>query len=144
MDASLDLLRAMMARLKADAAVAAFVGARIFDRPPDRPGDRRPDSDYPYLSLGPSTSIPDDFDCRYGEELGIQFDVWTSGAGEAFGSAQCRKISDAVKRSLHDAEIDLTDNALVSLQWQTTLILDDPDPALNHGVVRFAATVETP
>jgi hypothetical protein len=138
MDASVELIRAMMDTLKTSATVTALVGQRVWDRVPDR------DVVYPYISLGPTSSIPDDFDCRYGEEISVQFDVWSSGHGEAHASVECRKIADAVKRALHEAELSLSENALVTLNWDLTRILDDPDPAINHGVLQFTATVETP
>lgn len=143
MDASVELLTAALNRLRATTAVTMFVGQRIFDRVPEQQ-DGTPAVAWPYISLGPSSAIPDDYDCVDGEEITIQFDVWTSGSDEAFGSTQCRKISGAVKRALHDVDLALTVNALVTLQWETTRIVDDPNPAISHGVVTFTATVETP
>lgn len=143
MDASYELMRAAIDALRADAAVSTFVGDRIFDRVPEQQSGA-PDVPYPYISLGPGVSIPDDYDCLDGEEITIQFDVWSSGGGESFGSVECRKICGAVKRVLHDAELSLTVNALVSLQWELTRVLDDPEPAINHGVVQFTAIIETP
>lgn len=143
MDASLELLTAALNRLRTTTAVTADVGQRIFDRVPEQQ-DGAPSVPYPYISVGPGSSIPDDFDCMDGEEITIQLDVWTSGDNDAYGSAQCRRISGAVKKALHNAELDLTTNALVSLQWETTRIIDDPNPAVSHGVVTFTATVETP
>ena len=143
MDAGYELILAAINRLRATAAVTDFVGTRLYDRvPEDQSG--APAVAFPYISLGPSTSVPDDYDCMDGEEISVQFDVWTSGSGEAYGSVQCRKISSAVKRALHDAELTLSTNALVSLQHEVTRIMDDPNPAITHGVVTFTATVETP
>lgn len=143
MDASLELLTAALNTLRATGAVTALVGQHIYDRVPEKQ-DGTPNVPYPYISVGPSSSIPDDFDCVDGEEITVQLDVWTSGDNEAYGSAQCRQISGAVKRALHDAELPLTVNALVTLQWETTRIVDDPNPAISHGVLTFTATVETP
>lgn len=143
MDASYELILAAINRLRATTAVTTLVGTRIYDRvPEDQSG--APAVAFPYISIGPSTSIPDDFDCMDGEEVTIQFDVWTSGSGEAFGSVQCRKISGAIKRALHDADLTLTTNALVSFQHELTRILRDPNPAITHGVIQFTGTVETP
>ncbi len=143
MDASYELILAAINRLRATTAVTTLVGTRIYDRvPEDQSGN--PAVAFPYISLGPSTSIPDDFDCMDGEEVTIQFDVWTSGSGEAFGSVQCRKISGAIKRALHDVDLTLTTNALVSFQHELTRILRDPNPAITHGVIQFTGTVETP
>ena len=143
MDASLELLTAALTRLRATTAVTDFVGTRIYDRVPENQ-DGTPNVVFPYISVGPSSSVPDDFDCMDGEEITIQFDVWTSGADDAYGSAQCRKISGAVKKALHDVELPLAVNALVTLQLEVLRIIDDPNPAISHGVVTFTGTVETP
>lgn len=145
MDASFELLRAVFDRLKATSAVTTLVPAnRIFDRAPmDALG--KVNAPFPYVTAGPSTSIPDDFDCLYGEEITIQLDVWSSGPGEAASTAECRKICGAIKRALHDVDdIVLTVNALVSLQCELTRVLPDPNPAIKHGVVQLTATIETP
>ena len=143
MDASFELIKAMMDRLKTTPAVTALVGQRIYDRVPEKQNGT-PDVPFPYVSLGPDTSIPDDFDCMDGEELTVQFDVWSSGSGDAYGSVQCRKICGAIKKALHDADLSLQTNALVSLQYEMRRIIDDPNPAITHGVIQFTATVETP
>lgn len=143
MDASFELIGAMMTQLKAATSVTALVGQRIYDRVPELQ-DGTPNVAYPYISVGPTSSIPADFDCIDGEDVTIQFDIWSSGPGEAFSSVECRKICSAVKRALHDAELVLSENALVTLQWELTRTMRDPNPAICHGAVQFTATVETP
>lgn len=143
MDASLELLTAALNALRASASVTEYVGQGIFDRVPERQ-DGTANVSFPYISVGPSSAIPDDIDCVDAEEITFQLDVWTSGSDDAFGSTQCRKISGAVKRALHDVELPLTVNALVTLQLETMRIVDDPNPAISHGVLTFTATVETP
>lgn len=141
MDASIELVTAMLVALRADTALLELVESTdIYERAPDGPW---PD-ELRIISLGPSTSIPDDYDCMNGEEITIQWDVWTSGTGESYGSAMCRKICNRIKQTLHDAELALTHNALVTLQWEFTRVLDDPNPAIRHGVVQLTANVETP
>lgn len=145
MDASYELLRAVFDRLKATTAVTALVPAgRIYDRAPlDAQG--KANAAFPYITAGPTSAIPDDVDCIKGEEITIQLDVWSSGSGEAASTVECRKICDAIKRALHDVDdFVLTTNALVTLQWELTRILPDPNPAIKHGVVQFTATIETP
>lgn len=143
MDASYELILAAINKLRATPAVTSLVGTRIYDRVPEKT-DGTPNVAFPYISMGPSTSIPDDFDCIDGEEITIQFDVWSSGSGEAFGSVECRKITGAMKRALHNVDLTLPVNALVSLRLELTRILRDPNPAITHGVIQFTGTVETP
>ncbi|MGV3649843.1 MAG: DUF3168 domain-containing protein [Devosia sp.] len=143
-DASLELCTAMLAALQAASAVTDLVGSRIYDRAPDRQSAATENVPFPYISLGPTTAVPDDIDCMDGEEITVQLDIWSSGAGAAWGSAECRKIAGALKRALHGVELTLADNAVVSVAWELTRILDDPDPTIKHGVVQFTAIVETP
>lgn len=142
MDASLDLLRAVFDRLKATPAVTTLVPAtRIYDRAPtDALG--KVNAPFPYVTAGPTTSIPDDYNCTDGEIVTIQLDAWSSGPGEAYSTAECRKICGAIQRALHGAELSLATNALVTLEWELTRIIDDRNPAIKHGVIQLSGTVE--
>lgn len=134
-DPGFELEAAVIARLKADAAVSGFVGARVYDRPPDGPAL------YPYTSMGPSDVITDDVDCLPAAELTFQVDCWSYGDGQAYGSAEVRKLAYAVRKSLDGAEITLTTNVLVTLNHETTRIMRDPDGATNHAATTFSALV---
>ena len=144
-DASIELISAQMTLLRASSPLQVLGVTKIYDRvPTQQDGSLDPSVTHPYVSLGPSTSIPADYDCLDGEEITVQWDVWTSGDGDAFATVQLRKICKVLKRTLHGAELALINNALVSLEWEMTRIVDDPNPAIGHGVVMFTATVETP
>jgi len=138
-----ELVATALARLRAAPAVMAFVGAKIYDRVPEKQ-DGTPNVTSPYISFGPVSGSPDDADCSDAVEVTFQVDVWSWGNGEAYGSAECHKISDAVRRTLHNAEFALSANALVTLTCELFRILRDPDGVTNHGVVQFTAVVETP
>lgn len=138
MSADIPLISALFARLLATPAVANPLGGRIWDRAPIEGA-----TVYPYLTLGPSVSLPDDYDCLDGEEVTVQFDVWSKGDDEAYSTMECRRICNAIKKALHDEELDLDGAALASLSLSTLRILGDPDPGITHGVVQFTAVVET-
>lgn len=138
-----DLLVAVKAALLADATIASLVGGRVFDRPPERQ-DGSADVATPYISFGSTDEVPADVDCIDGVEITIQVDVWSSGNDLAYSSAECRTISERVRRVLHDAELVLETNALASLNYTLKRILRDPDGVTHHGVVQFTAVVETP
>lgn len=143
-DASLELMMAAVGRLRATPAIVAYVGTRIYDRVPASATGQWT-ATFPFISNGPTTSVPDDYDCVRGEEITIQFDVWTSGtSGEAYDSIQGRKIANLVKRALHDVDLTLASNPLVTLQHVMTRQVGDPNPAIHHFAVMFRATVETP
>jgi len=138
MDAGFELYAAIIARLKASAAVSAFVGNRVYDRVPSDP---KPSS--PYISMGPSDATQDDAECIAAQDIVIQIDIWSWGAGEAFGSAEVRKISGAVGDALHEAPIVLSNNALVMIEHRVTRVMRDPDGVTNHAAMSFSAFIET-
>jgi hypothetical protein len=137
-DPRYDLIFAALARLRTAPAVVALIGDKLFDRVPE------PDPEMPYVTLGPSTVLPADADGIPGVEVSFQLDIWSEGAGEAFSSVECGKIADAIRRALHQAELELGGNALVTLEHRLTQLLRDPDGITQHGVVQFEAVVETP
>lgn len=136
MDATFELAKAVIDRLKGDATVAGFVGARVFDRP--NSGTLQS----PYISFGPSDAITDDADCIDGMEVTMQIDCWSWGSNEAFGSAEVRKLSGAVRAALHDAEIGLTTNALATLRHRITRYQRESDGATNRAIISITAFVE--
>jgi hypothetical protein len=146
MEATYELQLAALNRLRASAELVAMVGTKIYDRVPEKlsAGVLLPDVASPYISFGPVTSIPDDADCIDGEEITFQIDVWSWGAGLAYGSVQARQIAGLVKKALHKADLALATNALVSIRHELTRILRESDGVTNHAVIQFAALLETP
>ena len=142
MDPSLELLTAVRMALLGDSTVSGLVTG-VYDRVPEKQGGA-PNISSPYISFGPSDSFPDDYDCIDGEVVNIQVDVWSWGAGEAYSSVECRKIGKAIKNVLHDADLSLTTNALVTLYHTGTRILRDSDGVINHAACSFTSTIETP
>lgn len=140
MDPSYELIAKMFEVMKARTSLTDLVpGTSIYDRAPDGVI-----LTYPYISLGPTIVIPADAECSRAEEITVQWDVWTSGPNEQFGSVMCRKICHEIKLALHDVDLALTINAVVTLQCDMIRILDDPNPAIRHGVVSLTGEVETP
>jgi hypothetical protein len=127
-DPTYELSLAVISRLKADENVKAFVAARVYDRPTS--GAITP----PYISMGPSDAITDDADCIDGLELTMQIDCWSWGSNEAYGSAEVRKLSGAVRSALHEAEITLPTNALATLRHRITRYQRESDGVTNRIV----------
>jgi hypothetical protein len=136
MDPTYELSAAVIARLKTDESVKAFVGSRVYDRPPDG------EAQSPYISLGPSDAITDDADCIDGLEVTLQIDCWSWGSNEAYGSAEVRKLSGAVRAALHEAEITLPTNALVTLRHRITRYQRESDGTTNRAIVSITAFIE--
>ena len=133
MSASRAYQKAVVAALKADAGVAAFVGSRIYDMAPA-------DASYPYISLGPSSVVPDNADCIEGREETIQIDVWDRSNGLMH---PCRAIADAVYDALHEVTLTL-DDPFANVETNVTLmqVFGDPDGITAHGVVQVTGMVE--
>lgn len=124
---------AIVAALLADAAVAAFVGAKAYDNAPAG-------VDYPYITLGPSQVVSDDAECIAGEEHFQQIDVWTQ---DGAAKRACKSICQAVKKALHGVELPLAEPAALVLievtDWQA---VDDPEDGIAHGIINVRALVE--
>lgn len=130
-DPSLDMQKAIVHRLKNTAGVTALVAQRVFDQVP-------PNTAFPYISYGPDQVFSDDVDCITAYEISVQIDIWS----RAVGQPEMKRIAGAVRASLHDAEFNLDDHALVLIEHRTTRYLDDPDGLSHHGVLEFRALVD--
>lgn len=133
MSPELELQGVLVSTLKADAGVSALVADRVYDTVPR-------DAELPYISLGPMIATSDDAECINGFQISLQIDVWS----QAVGLPECKRIVDAVRVSLRDTDLTLTDNALVLIEHETSHIQRDPDGITNHGITEFVAFVEQP
>ena len=133
MDPDLELQGAIVQLLKADAGVAALVADRVYDNVPKAPV-------FPYITFGSVDTGTDDAECITGFEIFVQLDVWL----REIGFPECKRINNAVRKALHDADITLSTNALVFLEHRRTQTLRDPDGLTSHGAMTFEASVESP
>lgn len=132
-DPDLELQGAIVARLKADPAVAALVNGRVYDAVPTNAA-------FPYVSYGPCNAIQDDADCITAVDIAVQLDVWSRGVG----FPEAKKIVDAVRNALHDQEkiMPLATNALVFIECRSSSVVRDPDGLTSHGILSFEAWIE--
>ncbi len=113
MSAALALQEAMVARLKADAGVRALVGARVYDRVPEKAA-------FPYLVLDGVTETPTPADglAEACTVAGV-WRAWVQDAGTSSATAPrpvATRIARAVATALGGAALDLgADWALVDL-----------------------------
>lgn len=131
---SVELQDAVLTRLKADMAVDAHVGDRIYDMPPEGAG-------FPYLSFGPSDLTPDDdaVGCMVVSSHSLQIDVWDRSQGRLW---KAKEIVAAVKKSLHRFEATLPTHRLVSMQVERAATILDADGITAHGIVSVIAVIE--
>jgi hypothetical protein len=129
--ASAELQAMINTTLRADAAVVALIGDRVFKKVPAN-------SAFPYISFGPHDIVEDGADCIESGEHTLQLDVWSRSDSQV----EAKLIVDAVKRCLHEAEAELADNALVEMTVGFRQVFSDPDGITTHGVVRVTALIE--
>lgn len=131
-----ELQRAVFGLLTTDIGVTDIVGQRVFDRRPDPgPGSQ----DFPCVTFGPSSYVPDDSDCITGRVETMQIDCWVRESGRVRG---VRVLVDAVKQVLHGVTTDLATHALLELRVTLTRAFMDPDGLTAHGVVHVEAIIE--
>lgn len=135
-DASLELQDAIVKRLKADATMTSLVGNRVYDRVPAGPNGIT--AEFPYVSWGPEQEVPEYADCIDAAEIFVTLNVWS----RAVGYAEAKKISAAIRASLHDAELTLTDNGFVYLEYDGRRLLRAADGETSQAVVTFRAGIE--
>lgn len=133
MGVELELQGEAVKRLKAFAPLTALVGARIYDQPSSR-------AEHPYVSLGPVQAVSDGAECLTAFEVTMQVDAWS----KKVGRVEVSKIAAAVRAALHDHDLSLAENALLSIQHRQTRILPDPDNQISHAAIEFVALVEQP
>lgn len=126
------LQKLIVARLKADAAVAAIVGARVYDRPPANPT-------FPFVSLGPSSSLRVPGDCKALRDETFQVDAWSS---DQRGMIEARRLCEAIANALHEFDAEPDAGALIDLRVVDVRVFGDLDPLVTHGVVTVTAQVE--
>jgi hypothetical protein len=131
--AELELQGALVARLKADAPLAALVGTRVYDQPPSP-------VTYPYVTIGEAQTIRDDATCISGGQVYLTLHAWSV----AVGFLEVKRIADAVTESLHLAPVTLATNRLISLMHRQTRTFRDADGLTSHAVIEFVANTEKP
>jgi hypothetical protein len=126
-----ELQKAVFDALIADAALAAIVGARIFDHAPAK-------VHFPYISFG-RTSI---YDWSTGTESGSEqlftLHIWS----KAKGKKETLDIMEHARALLNDAKLELDQHSLVNMRLEFAEARHDEDLALYHGLLRFRAVTE--
>lgn len=131
-DSALELQVAIVGALKADAALTAIVGTRVYDAVP-------PNATYPYVSLGQPQVLPDKADCVDGSIVVYTIHGWSSDLGR---SVQIKHIGARIGGVLDQNEITLTGHRVVIAQHEQTNYLDDPDGITKHVAVTLRFSTE--
>jgi len=131
-DPSLELQKAIVAVLKADAGVSAIIAGRIYDAVPEN-------AVKPYVSLGPFQLLPEHGDCLDGGEAIVTLDGWAAGPQ----TVQIKQLGHAIAKALDMAPITLdAPQRLVEMSIEQTQYMRDPDGLTAHAVITVHAWTE--
>lgn len=141
MDPTFELIKTCIDILKADPDVSNIVGDKIYDRVPEKQ-DGTPNISSPYISVGTTNLLTEDYDCVDSVVIGLQFHCWSWGDGEEYSSALVRKLAFYVRKALHKREIDLSENGFVDIQHQVTAYNRASDGVTHQASVNFETLVD--
>jgi hypothetical protein len=132
---ALAMQKGLRAALAANAGVAALVGARIYDEPPQNVV-------FPYLRMVDIDPTAFDTDTTEGAEISISVEAYSRSAS---GRVEAAQMAEAVRAALHRQETSLTVSGftLVELIFQTFNVTRDADGRGYTAVIVFQATLET-
>ena len=131
-DPSLELQKAIVARLRADVDLTAIVAGRIFDQPP-------PNATFPYVTLGEADVVVQRAAFYDGSEVSMTIHGWS----RAVGFPEVKRIAGAIRASLHEAPLELADGErLIDVEVADNRALRDPDGLTSHAVLTVRAYTE--
>lgn len=113
------------------AEVPAFDG-RVYDKAAE-------DTDYPYVTLGPSYWLDASVECILGRRWTVQVDIWASGT-EGSGKGSAEDLVDDVAAALAGWS-DTVALTMHPMQVGLVRVMDDPSGCV-HGVVQVEARTE--
>jgi hypothetical protein len=100
----------------------------------DVPGDAA----YPYVTIGEDTHIPFDTDDSLGSESTLTLHTWSRYRGKK----ECKEIMALNYAALTRQPLVLDGYDLITLEFEYSEVVLDPDGITRHGVQRFRALVE--
>ncbi|MBI1682387.1 DUF3168 domain-containing protein [Caulobacter hibisci] len=135
-DASLWVRKALQSAQKADAAVAAIVGARVYGQNPPA------DPVWPFTKLPPLTVVP----MRATGLDGTRYSIRISGFAKGVDDTEAALLGGAISACLDGRSIALTEAPwparLTDIRWTGTDIIRDPAEATGwHAIVAFEGVV---
>jgi len=133
-DAVLALRAAIQARLTADPALTALIGAgRIHDEAPRAARGL-------YVVHGDVEARDWSTGSERGCEQELALVVW---AAQSASSRQALQAAGLIVGALDEAELALEGHALVNLRWLSSRLAREPRSGLGHVTIRFRAVTQT-
>lgn len=130
--ASLQLQKAVFARLSGDGALVTLLGGpRVYNDVPRGAA-------LPYVTIGESSVRDWSTGSEEGHEHLLSILVWSRANGER----EVHLILAAVEAALHDAALTVAGQRLVNLRHEFSEIRRDADGETSRGLMRFRAVTE--
>jgi hypothetical protein len=126
------LHQAIVAALKANAAVIARFGDRVYDTPPKEPVT-------PWVRIGEILEVRELADASKLYECYVDIHVFTT---ENKGLNWCRECCAIVATALDDAPLDPVGADMLEIFHRSTRAFLDVDGRTGHGIVNFRALTE--
>jgi len=121
-DPSLELQAALSATLRS----AMICDGRVYDAV-------KPDTLFPYVTLGDCQVLPDKDDCIDGSEVSLTIDVWS----RSVGYPQVKAITKQLVATLDDQPITVVDFDVIVFEVESINYLRDPDGLTRHASISF-------
>lgn len=131
---ALALQAALVSVLRADAGVAALVGARVYDEPPDG-------AMLPLVRIGTIDLAPERLSCRTDED--ITFSVEAHSRPIA-GRVEATRIAHAIRVALDETDFAVPGYHLDWCQWLTQAVTRAADGKTYVATVAFQAALSAP
>jgi hypothetical protein len=96
-------------------------------------------AEYPYIVLGDVTHVAWDTDDSIGTEATITLHVWSVQRGRK----EAKEIIGEIYGVLHRAELYVDGFETVTIDFEYSEVMLDPDGVTYHGVCRYRALIES-
>ncbi len=126
-DSSWALQQAVHDALSGDATLMGMVGG-VYDHVPQGGG-------FPYVTVGDGLARAWGAVDVAGVEATLVLHVWSRERGRR----EVKQIMAEIRRVLDDAALSLSGHALISLRFEQSRTLLEPDGLTYHGITRFRA-----
>ena len=130
---ALALQKGLVAALKADAGIAALVGARVYDQPPK-------EATRPYIRIGGIEPRPLRTDGKAAASM--TFGIEAHSRPATSGRVEATKCAEAIVTALDEAELTVAGYELVQVHWQAQNVAQDSDGESYTAIVAFTALLD--
>ena len=93
---------------------------------------------FPLLTIGEDSPNDWSTDTASGTEASVMVHVWSRSPGWS----ECKKVADAVRDTLHRAELVTPDKAFIGMEWESDEYVRDPDGITLHCAMQFRMIVD--